>query len=40
MASKNPPRETPSECPYCKESVEKLPVHLPCDAVPPTEGYE
>ena len=37
MASENPCRETPKACPYCNQSIEKLPVHLPCDAVPSTD---
>ena len=38
MASKNPPRETPSVCPYCDETgIYRLADHLPCDAVPSTE---
>lgn len=30
----------PKTCPYCGDPTDKLPAHLPCDAVPPTEGHE
>jgi len=36
----NGKNKPPGVCPYCGEQTDKLPDHLPCEAVPPTNGYE